>query len=335
MLDGSNHGVDGPSQAQSQPSTDEVRAELERLLASLDLPARGRKFLRYVVEETLAGRADRIKAYSAGTVVFGRDPSFDAQSDPVVRIEAGRLRRALEHYYLVAGLSDPVIIDVPKGVYVPHFTVRAVQESNAVEAVDPPSPAAPLPETPVAAPSQPRRAFLLGLGALPLVAAVAWWGTADSVPQQPVPSPMAVAPSGPILVVMPFANLGEGPEARIYAQGLTEEILGQLARFKELSVLGRETSRSIPPDADVARIHRELGVRYVLGGASGPQRTNCGWRAACSLPRLVRCCGRRPMTTICAPASSSRSRTTSSDRTMAVVTAPARSTCAGSQTSIL
>jgi hypothetical protein len=94
LHDGSNHGVDGPSQAQSQPSAEEVRAELERLLGSpdLDLPARGRKFLRYIVEETLAGRADRIKAYSLGTEVFERDPSFDAQSDPVVRIEAGRRR---------------------------------------------------------------------------------------------------------------------------------------------------------------------------------------------------------------------------------------------------
>jgi adenylate cyclase len=66
---------------------------------------------------------------------------------------------------------------------------------------------------------------------------------------------------------MPFAGLGEGPEARIYAQGLTEEVLSQLARFKELSVLGRETSRAIPPDADAVRIHRGLGVRYVLEGS--------------------------------------------------------------------
>jgi adenylate cyclase len=99
MLGGSNHAVDGPPQALSQPSADDVRAQLERLLASpdLDVPARLRKFLRYIVEETLAGRADRIKAYSVGTEVFERDANFDAQSDPVVRIEAGRLRRALDH----------------------------------------------------------------------------------------------------------------------------------------------------------------------------------------------------------------------------------------------
>ena len=62
MLDGNNPPVGAPSQAQLQPSADDVRAQLERLLASpdLDLPGRARKFLRYIVEETLAGRADRI-----------------------------------------------------------------------------------------------------------------------------------------------------------------------------------------------------------------------------------------------------------------------------------
>ena len=268
LHDDSNHGVDDPSQAQSQPSTEDVRAQLERLVASadLDLPARARKFLRYIVEETLAGRGDRIKAYSVGTEVFERDPNFDAQSDPVVRIEAGRLRRALEHYYLVPGLSDPVIIDVPKGAYVPHFTLRAVPRA---EAVDPPDPATPLPKAPVVLPYRRPNSLWIGLGAAALAAAVtglAWWGISQRIPQ-PLVQESATTPSGPTLVVMPFANLGEGPETKIYAQGLTEEVLSQLARFKELSVLGRETSRSIPPEADVARIQRELGVRYVLEGS--------------------------------------------------------------------
>jgi TolB-like protein/tetratricopeptide (TPR) repeat protein len=271
LHDGSNHGVDGPSQAQSLPSAEDVRAQLERLVSSpdLDLPARARRFLRYIVEETLAGRADRIKAYSVGTQVFERDPNFDAQSDPVVRIEAGRLRRALEHYYLVPGLSDRVIIDIPKGAYVPRFTLRAVPGVEAVETVDPPPPAVPLPEAPVALPPRRPHSLGMGLGAVALASAVtglAWWGTSQSIPRPPVQS-SATTPSGPTLVVTPFADLGEGPEARIYTQGLTEEVLSQLARFKELSVLGRETSRAIPPDADAVRIHRELGVRYVLEGS--------------------------------------------------------------------
>ncbi|GEO19142.1 adenylate cyclase [Microvirga aerophila] len=275
MHNGSNHGVDGPSQAQSQPSAEDVRAQLDRLIASpdLDLPARARRFLRYIVEETLAGRADRIKAYSVGTEVFERDPNFDAQSDPVVRIEAGRLRRALEHYYLVPGLSDPVIIDVPKGAYVPHFTLRNPPEADVAETaevLDPPAPAAPLPPSPTVPPSRPRRSLRIGLGAAAVavtVTGLAWWGTSRPIPRPPAQASAAGVPSGPTLVVMPFANLGEGPDARIYAQGLTEEVLSLLARFKELSVLGRETSRAIPPDADVLRIHREVGVRYVLEGS--------------------------------------------------------------------
>ena len=86
------------------------------------VPERARRFLSYIVEESLAGRADRIKAFSIATDVLGRGSSFDGSSDPVVRIEAGRVRRALEHYYLTAGADDPIIITIPKGGYVPTFT---------------------------------------------------------------------------------------------------------------------------------------------------------------------------------------------------------------------
>ena len=74
-------------------------------------------------------------------------------------------------------------------------------------------------------------------------------------------------PGGPALVVMPFAALGEPPAAKTYADGLTEEVLSQFARFKEITVIGRETSRSIPPGTDIARIRHDLGVRYVLEGS--------------------------------------------------------------------
>ncbi len=100
-----------------------IRAALERVLSSTDFDAseRNRRFLRHVVEENLAGRADRIKAYSIATTVFGRDDDFDPQIDSIVRIEAGRLRRSLERYYLTSGRSDPVRIDIPKGSYIPAF----------------------------------------------------------------------------------------------------------------------------------------------------------------------------------------------------------------------
>jgi adenylate cyclase len=106
-------------------TADAIRAELARVLASpsFDASERNRRFLSYLVEETLAGRAGRIKAYSIATLVFHRDTDFDAQSDPIVRVEAQRLRRALEHYYLTAGRAAAVRITIPKGSYVPAFEV--------------------------------------------------------------------------------------------------------------------------------------------------------------------------------------------------------------------
>jgi adenylate cyclase len=97
------------------PAPDEIRAQLARIIAgaAFEVSERARAFLRYVVEETLAGRTDRLKAYTIGVAVFERDEGFDSQADPVVRIEAGRLRRALERYYLVAGQGDPVLIEIP------------------------------------------------------------------------------------------------------------------------------------------------------------------------------------------------------------------------------
>ena len=99
------------------PSPEEVQAQLERILGHRDFEASGRtrEFLRFVVEETLAGRRHRLKGYTIAVEVFGRAKDFDANLDPIVRIQAGRLRRALERYYLVAGGDDPVLITVPKG----------------------------------------------------------------------------------------------------------------------------------------------------------------------------------------------------------------------------
>jgi hypothetical protein len=107
-------------------TSSDIRAQLERILSSPDfvVPDRAHRFLEYVVTEAVSGRADRIKAYSIATEVFGRGPRFDPQFDPVVRIEAGRVRRALERYYLTAGSSDPIVITIPKGSYAPAFFQR-------------------------------------------------------------------------------------------------------------------------------------------------------------------------------------------------------------------
>lgn len=91
-----------------------------------------REFLRFVVEQTLAGNARHLKGFTIARAVFGRDETFDAAHDPVVRIQAGRLRRAIERYYLVAGRNDPIRIDIPKGAYVPAFSEGFAVEPGRV-----------------------------------------------------------------------------------------------------------------------------------------------------------------------------------------------------------
>jgi TolB-like protein len=103
------------------PKSD-VRIQLERILASEDLclPDRARSFLRYVVEETLDGRSHFVKAYTIAQAIFQRK-NFDANNDPAVRIEAARIRRELERFYLLSHEHEPVLITIPKGGYVPSF----------------------------------------------------------------------------------------------------------------------------------------------------------------------------------------------------------------------
>jgi hypothetical protein len=114
------------TEASDAPGEAEVQAALDRILASESFrtsPQLG-AFLRYVVEAALAGRAASIKGYTIAVEALGRDQNFDPQADPIVRVEATRLRRAMERYYAGAGADDPVVIDLPRGSYVPTFARR-------------------------------------------------------------------------------------------------------------------------------------------------------------------------------------------------------------------
>jgi len=110
-----------------------ILEQLDRILRHEEFHAtdKMRDFLRFVVEETLAGNARLLKGFTIAREVFGRNEDFDAAQDPVVRIQAGRLRRAMERYYLTAGRRDPILIEIPKGGYVPVFTAGPVEESTS------------------------------------------------------------------------------------------------------------------------------------------------------------------------------------------------------------
>jgi adenylate cyclase len=137
--DGETTTTAHPSQATDlradhpMPARDEILAQVERILTgnAFDASERNRAFLRYVVEETLAGRTEYIKGYTVALKVFNRDPDFDPQLDPVVRIEASRLRRSLERYYFTAGKFDRIRVELPKGGYIPRFEVNEDCASGA------------------------------------------------------------------------------------------------------------------------------------------------------------------------------------------------------------
>ena len=82
-------------------------------------------FLRFGVERVLAGSAAELKEYTVGVEVFERSADYSPSIDPIVRIMAGRLRSKLAEYYVGRGVGDPILIDVPRGGYVPHFTTRS------------------------------------------------------------------------------------------------------------------------------------------------------------------------------------------------------------------
>lgn len=144
----------------TRPSNAEINSALSRIVASprfRDSPQIA-AFLSWVVQQTLAGHADRIKGYTIAVEALGRSASFDPNSQSIVRTEAARLRQELARYYAEAGRDDPVRIALPRGRYVPAFTRATPPEPAPAE----PAPAATAlpsagPEAPAAAaePSAP------------------------------------------------------------------------------------------------------------------------------------------------------------------------------------
>ncbi len=111
------------------PSDSEVREQLSRILASAGFTSSSRmnRFLRFVVEAEMQGRGAELKEYLLGLEIFDRPASFDPRMDPIVRVEARRLRAKLKAYYEGEGRNDPVRIELPTGGYVPRFSDQAAQ----------------------------------------------------------------------------------------------------------------------------------------------------------------------------------------------------------------
>ena len=118
-----------------------VLRELENILASHYFQHAGRckQFLRYVVEHKLEGRQEKLKERTIGTEVFQRPPGYATGEDPVVRVQAGEVRRRLEQYYQTAAEDSALRIELPVGSYSPVFHRRAAAAPAVQPAPRPPS----------------------------------------------------------------------------------------------------------------------------------------------------------------------------------------------------
>jgi adenylate cyclase len=103
-----------------------VRDQIEKVIACPDFDASrsSRELLRFIAEETLAGRGNDLTPSAIARGVFRRGDDFDPVADPIVRIQTGRLRRALERHYRLCEKHDAVRIGLARGSYVPFFVIR-------------------------------------------------------------------------------------------------------------------------------------------------------------------------------------------------------------------
>jgi serine/threonine-protein kinase len=236
--------VGSATQRHIGPGEGSIRAALEKISASQRFASSERlcRFLRFAVEEALAGNTDKLKETVVGAEVFGRKVDYDPRLDAVVRIEAVKLRARLKEYYGNEGRDDAVRIEMPKGGYVPSFT--SVQ-------VDMPEAAVPR--------KQSRRMWIPVVAGL-VLAAGGWWLMERRQP--------AASRETPSIAVLPFVDLSEAKDQEYFCDGMTEEIIDALARVRGFHVAARSSAFAFKnKQQDIREIGRKLNVSAVLEGS--------------------------------------------------------------------
>ena len=253
----------------ASPPADAVRAQLDLILASPGFVNADRlsRFLRFVVERTLAGEGDQLKEYLLGTEVFDRTSDYDPRLDSIVRVEARRLRAKLAEYYEGPGRLDPIVIRVDKGSYAAAFEAApaVVAEPAALTRADagPVAVPAAVATAAVGAPVAPRRRWLPFALATAAVAAAAVLGW------NVVSRGTASASSRIQVAVLPLARYDTTadvvPEA--LADAVTDGLIAELARHPAVEVASRT---SVMPFRDrrvpLATIATALSVQAVVEG---------------------------------------------------------------------
>jgi len=123
----------GIESANREPSFAEKTRQIGLILASRSLRSAPllQKFLKFITSESCSGRHEELSEYVIATQVFGRPANFDPASDTIVRTQAYRLRTKLKEYYENEGKEDRLIVEVPKGRYVPSFSLRSESTAKA------------------------------------------------------------------------------------------------------------------------------------------------------------------------------------------------------------
>jgi TolB-like protein len=226
-----------------------ARRQLDRILASPGFARNGRlsRFLRFVVERHLEGRDAELKESLLAIEVFGRPPDYDPKQDPIVRTEASRLRARLSEYYLAEGKNDPVVIEVPRGAYVP--VVREVEGDAG---------AGGLARGKAAHKGLGTRWVWRAAGAVALVSVLAgagWWRL------QHLNAPIPIA-------VLPLMNLNQDPASDYFADGLTGEIIRNLSIIDGLKVRSESSSFAFKGKPQRARdAGKQLEADYLVEGS--------------------------------------------------------------------
>jgi TolB-like protein len=251
------------------PDRDVLERQLTAIFASSEFASapKMRALLRYIVDATVAGDAERLKGYSIGVDVFERGADFDPATDPIVRVQAGRLRKLLDTYYRTDGLDDPLRIAIPKGGYTAQISANAADCEGREDADAPPEADESVPDedaVPSALARFPRP--LLGgvAAAIVAISGLAFWLAGDGgLRNDAVPPPVRDSIS---VAVLPFANMANDPSKIAFADGLTDALTTALSRVKSVSLASRTSAFQYRDAHDLRRVGRELGVRYIVEG---------------------------------------------------------------------
>jgi adenylate cyclase len=243
----------------------DVRQQLDRILDSPGFAGsvRLKRFLRYVVEQQLAGEGAKLKEYAIGVEVFDRKEPYDPRLDSIVRVEAGRLRSKLDEYYATEGAADPVRISLPRGSYVPVFgrSIRSAPVGGPLSVsttLQQPGSSADLP---LRRWSRRSTTIVLAGAAVLIIAALAGWRSLAGT------SGDGKAP-GISIAVLPFDQFS-GSEADVrLADQITDEVTTALARLGKLSVVSRTSARQFQGvRKPMHEIGDTLGAQVVMEAA--------------------------------------------------------------------